>query len=111
MLLTFLSKTINKCGFPDEAKRFSSIIRNQVRYENLIGRFFCIEFILFQKMLVLLIPERVILTDAPDSILPSIEQLQFLALTDIDDKEIARQLCLIDQKLFQAIKPSEFQNL
>lgn len=62
-------------------------------------------------MLVRLVPERVILTDAPESIVPTQEQLEFLTLTDIDDKEIARQLCLIDQKLFQAIKPSEFQNL
>lgn len=32
----------------------------------------------------------------------------FFKVTDIDATELARQLCLIESRLFQAIKPKEY---
>jgi len=90
MLLTFINKTITRFGFVEEANRFRSILRNQ--------------------MVAYLIPERILYDGAPDPVVPEEKKLEFLTLSDLDDKEIARQLCLIDQKLFQAIKPQEFIN-
>ena len=91
ILLAFLEKPVAKCGFTNEADTLRSTVRNQ-----LTARLF---------------PTRVLYDTAPEPILPSEQQLEFLTLNDLDDKEVARQLTLIDQKLFQAIRPQELLTL
>jgi len=91
ILLAFLEKPVAKCGFTNEAETLRSTVRNQ-----LTARLF---------------PTRVLYDRAPAPIEPTEQQLEFLTLNDLDDKEVARQLTLIDQKLFKAIRPQELLTL
>ena len=56
-------------------------------------------------MMKLKVP-KILLENAPPSVEPSNPNSFF----EFDDLEIARQLTLIDQKLFSTIRPREFLN-
>ena len=90
-LLAFLDRVVGKSNLSQESNRLKTMLRNQVTAR--------------------LIPTRVLYDTAPEPIIPADDKLQFLSINDLDDQEIARQLTLIDQKLFQAIKPSELLGL
>lgn len=49
--------------------------------------------------------------DVLPPVVPKDHNLLTFNFMEMDDNEIAKQLCLMDQKLYQAIKPSEFLNL
>lgn len=49
--------------------------------------------------------------DSLPPVIPNDYSLLTFNLLEMDENEIAKQLCLIDQNLFKSIKPSEFLNL
>jgi hypothetical protein len=91
VLLAFLDTPIIKSGFQVDCNRIRALLRNQVTIH--------------------LMPRRILLDGAPDPVAPAEQDIAFLTLNDLDDKEIARQLTLIDQALFQAIRPQELLRL
>ena len=82
---------MSTAGFDSEANRLRNLIQ--------------------AKMIAGLRGPAVSYATAPESILPEEQRVEFLSFQDLDEKEIARQLCLMDQPLFQAIRPQEFLSL